>query len=340
MNEIYSRYTIACGIIHKSLVDVVGVLAIRHRLSMSQDPNVALAEVFKGTPNLTQSCHSVVYECNTKKIFITGTRTVQNSIVIENLDTNVLTDICLRVDDFETNRDFKRLTNVKCNEFSHGANTRCCQNCNHLCVTCNKNPCRKKCCSIVNRRNVCDHECSACEQGYTKCNNDVKVCCLNCRICINCANSLRKQQQCIILILRRSIKKMKLLRCVLAHSTNVDFENFARQRITFIGFSNCKTWEDLWDVFNDILEDYLTFLRSYNYITEDESIEKLLEMQNIFNCPISEVDVEYGAFIEVEKHADNSTLANKDDIGKIREDFRTLAETIEAHEEANIEQTG
>ena len=69
-----------------------------------------------------------------------------------------------------------------------------------------------------------------------------------------------------------------------------------------------------------------------------------MEIQDILNCPISEVEIEYGDFIETntkfiqeQKPADTSTLANKDDIGKIREDFKTtLAETIEAHTKANI----
>ena len=343
MNEIYSRYATACGILHTTLVDVVGALAIQHGQSKSQDPNEALAEVLKGTPNITKSIHSLLYECNMKKIFITGTSTVKNKIDIANLDITILTDICICIDGFVTNRNLKTLRNDKCNEAGHGTVTRCCINCSHDCIKCKKNPCGKKCCNTKQKSGNCNHECSACKEGYVECNNNLKVCCLKCKICIHCAKSLQKQTRCIILILRQSIKKIKSLRNTLAHSTNEDFENFATKQITFPGFSNCKTWEDLWDVFNEILEDCLTFLRSHNYITANERTDKLLEMQHILNCPLSEVEVEYGEFIETinkfiqeQKPADTSTLANKDDIGKIREDFKILAEKIEAHTKANI----
>ena len=154
-----------------------------------------------------------------------------------------------------------------------------------------------------------------------------------------------------MLIFRQSIKKIKSLRDTLAHSTNEDFENFATQKIIFPGFSHCKTWDELWDLFNETLEDCLAFLRSNNYITANERTDKLLEMQDILNCPISEVEVEYGDFIEtitkfIQEQkpvitADISTMANKDDIGKLREDVKMLAETIEAHTKANIvSQTG
>ena len=90
MNKIYSRYASGCGILQKALVHVVGALAIQHRLSKSQDPNEALAEILKGTPNLTNSTHSLLYECNMKKFVITGTSTVKNKIIIASLDTSYI----------------------------------------------------------------------------------------------------------------------------------------------------------------------------------------------------------------------------------------------------------
>ena len=324
MNEIYSRYATGCGILHKALVDVVGTLAIQHGLSYSMDPDEALTQVLKGTPNLTNSIHSLLYECNVKKIFITGTNTVKNKIDISNLDTTILTDICLCVDGFVTNRNLKTLRNETCHEAAHGTVIRCCLNCSHDCGTCKINPCRKKCCNMNQKTGICNHECLACKQVYIECLNNLKVCCLNCKICIHCAKSLQKQTRCIILILRQSIKKIKSLQNNLAHSTNEDFENFATQQNTFPGFSNCKTWDDLWDVFNETLEDVLTFLCSHNYITADDRTDTLFEMQDILNCPISEVEEEYGdiieritKFIQEQKPvttADISTIPNKDDI--------------------------
>ena len=65
---------------------------------------------------------------------------------------------------------------------------------------------------------------------------------------------------CFCKILRHSIKKIKSIRNTFAHATNEDYENLAMQQITFHAFSNCKTRDDLWDVFSETLEDCLTFL--------------------------------------------------------------------------------
>ena len=76
-----------------------------------------------------------------------------------------------------------------------------------------------------------------------------------------------------------------------------------------------------------------------------------MEMQDILNSPLSEVEVEYGDFIETitkfiqeQEHvttADISAMPNKDDIGKLSENVKMLAEKMEARTKAiTVPQTG
>ena len=292
MDDLGSKFYTASVILHETLVDIVGILAIKHPLHLSKfkDPGEALAEVLKASnkaTNLINSVNSLGYQCNFAKIFTTQS-VVKSKIIIADLDTTLLVEIILSVDGFLTNRNFIVLTD-KCKEPTHKNNAKCCDACNHACPCCGTVSCKSKknrtCCGSEGTccisKIYCSHACTSCQQNSTNCTSNRKICCDTCKICIYCSKHLPKQEKCGILKLRESINTIRSLRNLLSHATDENFKNLENNAVAFSDFKHCTTWYKMWDIYSKTLEYCLSYLCSENFITRTEQLDRLVKMQKV-----------------------------------------------------------
>ena len=292
MHDLGYQFYTASAILHETLVDIVGILAIKHPLHISnfKDPGKALAEVLKAsnkTTNLINSLNSLGYQFNYTKIF-TIQSVVKSEIIIADLDTTLLVEIILCVDGFLTNRNFTVLTD-KCKEPTHKKNEKCCDACNHACPCCGALSCKSKkkrtCCGgegncCISKTN-CNHTCTSCQQNSTNCKSNRNICCDSCKICLYCSKLLLKRKRCGILILRESINTIRSLRNLLSHATDENFKNLENNAVAFSDFKHCTTWHKMWGIYYQTLEDCLSYLCSENFITKTEQLDRLFKMQKV-----------------------------------------------------------
>ena len=291
MHDLNYKFVTASGILHETLVDIVGILAIKHPLHISnfKDPGEALAEVLSKTTNLENSAPSLANKCNKEYIFTTQS-VVKSKIIIADLDTTLLVEIILRVDGFLTNRN-TRVLKGKCTEQTHKKNATCCDACNHACPCCSADSCKSKkirtCCkskqTCCTGKNDCSHECTSCEQKSKDCTSNRKICCDTCKICIYCSKLLLKLERCGILILRESINTIRSLRNLLSHATDENYKNLENNAKPFPDFKHCTTWYEMWNIYYETLEDCLSYLCSENFIKKADQEHRLGEMQNVRN---------------------------------------------------------
>ena len=344
MHDLCYKFFTASGILHETLVDIVGILAIKHPLHISnfKDPGEALAEVLKAsnkTTDLINSVNSLEYQFNYTKIFTTQS-VVKSKIIIKDLDTTLLVEIILCVDGFLTNRNFIVLKD-KCTEQTHKKNATCCNACNHACPCCGADSCKSKknrtCCgsegNCCKTKRNCNHTCTSCQQNSTNCTSNRKICCATCKICIYCSKLLPKRERCGILKLRESTNTIRSLRNLLSHATDENYKNLENNAVPLSDFKHCTTWYKMWSIYYETLEDCLLFLFSENFITKTEQLDRLFKMQNVQKCTKqSDLQKQFNDyFTKMSKFFDQAlhSLPTKTDLDQVKCDIIDRTEVIE-----------
>ena len=301
MHDLCYKFSTASDILHETLVDIVGILAINHQLNVKpklKDPGEALAKVLDAlnkTADLKNSAPSLAKQFNKERIFATPS-VVKTTIIIAALDTTLLVEIILRVDGFLTNRN-TRVLKDKCTGRTHNKNTTCCQ----------KNS--KNCTS-----------------------NNRKIYCNTCKICISCSKLLPKLERCGILVLRESIDTIRSLRNLLSHATDKHFENLENNAEPFFDFKHCTTWYKMWSIYYETLDDCLSYLCSENFITKTEQGDRLVKMQKVRNTSsMQDLQEQFNDyFTKMSNFFDHAlhSLPTKTDLDQVKFDIIDRTEVI------------
>lgn len=278
------------GVNHDILCELLSRLCIENDpiADTSKDGCRSLAIILKQTSPQDHALLSRSY--NKDKIF-SDSGCVRRSIDIKSLDTTLLSDIILTEQCLDV-----ALKNKSFSCRADGHMSKCCENCNHICMTCNNANCAKKitvkskepkiCCTPGASR--CNHAC-VCGTLYSDCYNASRVCCRECSTCSKCAASLVEDKQCPKYILRKAVMTIKHLRNLSAHVTEKEFQLFKEGKIRLSNFPNCNNWNALSVQILKSYENCLAYLcneknfKKQQSVSETEKLEREQAIRSVLN---------------------------------------------------------
>ena len=337
VHHLHSRFCSALGIIQESLCDLLELLSIQHNAAKSQDPNIALRNIFEASPNLIKLIKSLKYPCNYAKFFDgpqvnpPDIKNIKNSINISHLDVTSLVEVLTVIKEFPTyprQNILKTLKKKKCQGVNHQNVAKCCPVCDHKCVICLSNPCSGKCC-IKNEQ--CNHDCQKCYMKQRECRSNSTICCDTCLLCFYCTNSLVKV--CAIFNLQKAIPCCKKFRNATAHLTCKEYAELELGNFALVEFYSCNNWNWIWKLLFDAINSILTYICSTGHPgSGNTKFDRLEDMKMVLNEPIDVI---------LEHFDTNITLteafnAEQDDLKKVKYVVEELSSTIKgAKDEAN-----
>ena len=249
MDDLQVKLHSALGVAHQVLCELLSTFSLQHKDAKSDDPGVALANIFRENSDVLQDVHALTYKCNIDKIYVSGTKTISAKIIITELDITLINDILTAVDGFITIKA-KYRKHFPCQGNTHAPNTNCCPSCDHRCPDCVRKKCeRNSCCMVVGR---CNHMCKNCPKTRVECDNVNTVCCIKCNICMNCTS---KSSFCDSLKVRQAIEIITNLRNASSHVTPDECKKFRNGNWAFKEFPGEKDWESIWTKLDNAVQD-------------------------------------------------------------------------------------
>jgi len=159
--------------------------SVQSNFSVSNDPNIALMDIFKTKSNEVKNINSITSNPKNLELiyedFPNGI--LRHRTDISSFDTTLLADVLFGISVFSTsNPSFRR--GRSCKKNGNHTYTECCDSCDHLCSICNRKSCTGHKCCVTGR--TCAHKCKKCNVSYHECRDNRYICCLSCALCLNC----------------------------------------------------------------------------------------------------------------------------------------------------------
>lgn len=109
-------------------------------------------------------------------------------------------------------------------------------------------------------------------------------CCDRCKKCKKCNRLLPKVQQCSVYKLRTVLQNDILLRNLFSHMTLEELKSFLNGKHTFPSFPNMKNWNDLYEIFLDIVTVICEYMcDAKNFKNNNVKLLSALEKQKLLD---------------------------------------------------------
>ena len=275
--------------LQKLLCQVAEICAVNHPNAASNVPQDAFRNVLN---HLKPQLKNAIKSFSATKLFTsTNCDTLLPIIVIQTLDSGLILQILLKVEEF---LQIARTTGHCVN----GHTNKCCNNCNHSSAVCGR------CISGggIPSRN-CKHKCQNCSKTFSHCPEYGKICCLKCKKCVACNQEFSKIQMCVFAHLIVSTSQepctdFLFLYCLglalkwrnlFGHVTLEELQQFLDRNNTLSGFDECKTIQQLFNYIKSVFTVIIEFVKDVVAfpvlpLTEDKQTEVLNNLSLLFKA--------------------------------------------------------